>query len=434
MKRMYAIALVGLGLIARPARAAPAEAPSTLALIGGEVRTVSGATIPGGTVLIRGSKIVAVGKVVSVPPSATKIDCAGKVVTPGLVESDSAMGLVEVAAEPSTVDSAPAWPDPVRAAVNAADGVDLRSTLVGVARRQGITSAVSAPTGGLISGRSAWLDLVSPDSRHLESAVRSSVAMTVHFGSRGAAAVGASRATALMRFREVLEDARVFKNERGAFQRNAVYKLATSRLDLAALEPVVAGDMRVVIEVKRASDILAALELARRERLRVALLGAEEGWLVAEAIAEAKVPVIVDPFANLPDSFEERSSRADNAALLAQKGVKIALSTRSSHNAGWLRFGLGNAVRAGLSADLALEAATLAPAEIFGVKGEHGSLEPGKQADVVVWTGDPFEPSTYAETVIIRGEIQPVESRQTRLAERYIRRHGLDVRGRRAPE
>jgi imidazolonepropionase-like amidohydrolase len=396
-----------------------------VALVGGDVYTVSGAMIPRATVVIRGERIVAVGKDIPVPASARKIDCSGKVITPGLIESESAIGLREIDLESSTVDSTPNWPDPVRAAVNALDAIDLRSPLVAVARRHGITSAIAAPNGGLISGRSAWVDLVGTRSKFFEKAARGPVAMHANLGMRGAQAVGGSRATAMMRFREVLDDARIFKKDRAAFQRNALYRLATSRLDLAALDPVLAGDMRLVLNVSRASDIVEAIAFAKRERLKIAIIGADEGWLVAKDLAQAKVPVIVEPLSNLPDSFEAKNARMDNATLLAQAGVKVALATRSSHNASNLRFALGNAVRAGLPQELALRAATLVPAEIYGLEKQYGSIEAGKIANIVVWTGDPFEPASYAETLIIHGEIQPPESRQTKLAERYIRRYQL---------
>lgn len=413
---------------------APAHAGAEdLALVGGDVYPVSGAPIPGGTVVIRGEEIVAVGLDVPVPPGAQVIDCRGKRVTPGLVESDSSLGLVEVELEKSTVDAEPSG-RPVRAALRASDAVDLRSTLVAVARRHGVTSAVSVPRGGLISGQSAWLDLVGPRSLHLERAVQGEVALHASLGQSGAGAVQGSRAAAALLLREVLDDARTYRRNKAAFQRNALYDLAASRLDLEALEPYLDGKRTVVLAVSRAADITAALALARQEKLRVALIGVEEGWLVADALAAAQVPVIVSPLADLPVRFEARNARADNAALLARAGVRVAIATRTSHNAGNLRFYLGNAVRAGLSPELALRAATLVPAEVFGVAARYGTLERGKVANVVVWSGDPFEPSSFAEQVIIRGELQPTESRQTRLARRHLRRLGLSTPGPREGE
>lgn len=396
-----------------------------LALVGGDVHTVSGAMLPGATVLIRGEKILLVGPDVPVPKGARTIDCKGMIVTPGLIESDSSLGLVEIDLVEETVDAYPRLGDPVRAAVRAADAVDMRSTLIGVARRHGVTSAVSAPGGGLISGRSAWIDLLDPRSTAFSAAVQRDVAMTASLGELGAGASGGSRAVAVARLREALDDARTYQRSKAAFGRRALYELSISRLDAEALQAVLTRQMPLVVRVSRASDIRTVLRTAKEERISVVLLGAEEGWLVADEIARAKVPVILDAFENLPHRFESRHARADNAALLAAAGVKVAVATRSSHNASMLRFALGNAVRAGLPAKLALRAATLTPAEIFGKGGSHGSLDRGKVANVVVWTGDPFQPKSHAAHVIVRGEVQPTASRQTALAEKHARRLGL---------
>jgi imidazolonepropionase-like amidohydrolase len=332
---------------------------------------------------------------------------------------------VEVSLEPTTVDNSPRGVDVTRAAVNVIDAVDIRSSLVGVARRGGVTSAVSMPSGGLIEGRSAWIDLVGPRSRFLERAARGPLAMHVALDENGAKAVGGSRTTMMLHFRRVLEDARIFKTQKVAFMKNALYPLSASRLDLAALDDVLTQKIRLVVEASRASDIVSVIEMAKRERIRIAILGAEEGWLVADVLAQARVPVILTPFENLPQRFETLNNRGDNATLLAKAGVRVAIATRSSHNAADLRFALGVAVRAGLPQGLALRAATIVPAEIFGMERQYGSLEAGKIANVVVWTGDPFEPSSWAEDVIIRGELQPTENRQTRLSQRYIEKYKL---------
>lgn len=400
-------------------------APPPIALVGGTVHPVSAAAIADATVLIRGEQIAAVGRDLPLPAGATVIDCTGKVVTPGLIDSVSQLGLVEIWLETSTNDSSIAWPDPVRAAIDAQDALDPRSPLVGVARRHGVTSVVASPTGGLISGRAAWLDLIDGSSRRWPQAVSGPVAMVANFGEGGARAIGSSRAAAMMRLREVLDDARTYRNDRVAHKRNALRKLSASRLDLEALDAVVQRRLPMLIHVNRASDILSVLRFARRERIELVLVGAAEGWLVAEAIAKAKVPVILGAMNNAPASFEQRNARSDNAVLLAKAGVKVALTTAATHNVGTLRFHLGNAVRAGLPHELALRAGTLSPAEIFGRARQLGALEPRRLANVVVWTGDPFEPSSYAETVIIRGEVQPVSNRQTALRDKYKAKLGL---------
>lgn len=404
--------------------AAPAWA-ADLALVGGDVYPVSGAMIPGGTVLIRGESIEKVGKNVPLPAGIKTLDVRGKRVTPGLFDADSQIGLIEIDLEKSAVDAVAQTPDPIRAALSAADAVDLRSSLVGVARRQGVTTVLSLPAGGLVAGQGALLDLVEERSPLLRTAIHPKVALVVQLGGEGAQAVEQTRAAAVLRFRELLDDARAYQRNKAAFLKAQLYPLSASRLDLEALGEALAGRQTVILKVSRAADIELALSLAQQEKLKVVLLGAEEGWKVADRIAAAKVPVILDGLLNVPASLEARGARSDNAALLARAGVKVAISARSSHNTGTLRFHLGNAVRAGLPAELALRAATQVPAEIFGQGQKYGTLDPKKVANVVVWSGDPFEPASYAEQVIIRGEVQPTDSRQTKLARRHLGRLSL---------
>lgn len=402
-----------------------------LAIVGGDVYTVSGAMIPNGTILVRGERITQVGKDLPVPDGFRVIDAKGKPVTPGLIESNSELGLVEVSLESSTVDFAPHLKDPIRAAVRATDAIDLRSTLIGVARRHGVTNAISAPRGGIVSGRSAFLDLVAPSSRRFDAAVIDANAMHAAVGEWGAGAYGGSRASVMMRLREALDDARNYRRGKTAFLRRGMYELSSSRLDLEALGDVVANRMPLVVHASRAADLEALIALAKAERIAIVIVGAEEAWRVADDLAAARIPVILHPFDNLPKSFESRHARADNAALLARAGVKIALATSDSHNAANLRFLAGNAVRAGLVREVALRATTLGPAEIYGLARSYGSIDRGKMANLVVWTGDPFEPSSYAETIVIRGEIQPNASRQTELANKYIERLGLKKKAKR---
>lgn len=401
--------------------AAPAWA-ADLALVGGDVYPVSGAMIPGGTVLIRGEVIEKIGKNVPLPAGIKTIDVRGKRVTPGLFDADSQIGLIEIDLEKSGVDAVAQTPDPIRAALSAADAIDLRSSLVGVARRQGVTTVLSLPAGGLVAGQGALLDLVEERSPLLRTAIHPKVALVVQLGGEGAQAVEQTRAAAVLRFQKLLDDARTYQRNKAAFLKAQLYPLSASRLDLEALGEALAGRQTVIFKVSRAADIELALDLAQQEKLKVVLLGAEEGWKVADRIAAAKVPVILDGLLNVPASLEARGARSDNAALLARAGVKVAISARSSHNTGTLRFHLGNAVRAGLPAELALRAATQVPAEIFGQGQKYGTLDPKKVANVVVWSGDPFEPASYAEQVIIRGEVQPTDSRQTKLARRHLQR------------
>ena len=225
-----------------------------------------------------------------------------------------------------------------------------------------------------------------------------------------------------LRLRELFDDARQYEKRRAEFEQNRMRRVAASRLDLEALLPALqpGGALPFVVEVHRASDILAVLRFAKEQGVRVILSGCEEGWQVAREIAAAKVPVIVSALDNLPEDFDGVGARLDNAALLVAAGVSVAISTRlvEPHNARTLRFEVGNAVAHGLPWESGIAAVTKIPATIFGLN-DRGTLEPGKAANVVVWTGDPFETSTRVRALIVRGKEIPLVSRQTLLRERY---------------
>src|SRR6185295_9750 len=188
--------------------------------------------------------------------------------------------------------------------------------------------------------------------------------------------------------------------------------------DLEALLPVLRGQLPLIVVANRRSDIETALRIAREYKLRLILSGAAEGWEIADKIAAAGVPVLVQPMDNIP-SYDALGVRYENAGLLARGGVKVSLMETQTENTRNLRQQAGNAVAYGMTWEQALRAVTLSPAEAFGVGSQYGSLEAGKMANVVVWTGDPFEFSTGVEHVFIRGREIPLRSRQTELMERY---------------
>lgn len=399
-------------------------APGDLAIVGGRVVTVSGPVIEGGTVLIQGGKIARVGKDVVVPAGTEVVPAQGRWVTPGLIEASTQVGVHEISAFASTVDAG-GGAGLFRAALDMRDAVNVRSALVPVARRHGVTSVVVTPYGGLVSGRSAWLDLVDGDAPGWGSAAWGPVAVHAALGESAGQVAGGSRALAVLRLRELLEDTRLYARQGPAFERNALRPLSAGRLELAAMVDVTTKKLPLVVEVRRAADILRALELAKAEGLRMVIRGAQEGWLVAGELAAAGVPVLLEPLDNIPERMEQINARPDNAALLAAAGVEVVLTSEQSHLASTLRFAAGNAVRAGLPFDVAIRAITLAPARALGAADRYGALEAGRVANVVVWTGDPLEPASYAEVVVVRGLRAPLESRQTRLRARYQRRLGL---------
>jgi imidazolonepropionase-like amidohydrolase len=403
---------------------AAAPGADTLVIEHARVHTGEGRRFDDGVVVVRGSAIVAVGAAgeVGVPEGtpARRLDGRGLVVTPGLFDAESSTGLVDVVMEKSSVETGlDDKYDAIRAAFQVVDGFNPRAVAIPVTRIEGVTTVLAAPSGGLVSGRGAVFRLHG--DRVDQMVVRSPVAAFASMASDGRSAAYGARGGLLLRLRELFDDVRQYARRRGDFERNQMRRVAASRLDLEALIPVVEGRLPLVIEVHRAADIQAALRLGREEKLTLILTGCEEGWTVAADIAAAKVPVVVSALPNLPRSFEALTARLDNAALLAKAGVKIALSprARSEHISRTLRLEAGNAVANGLPWDVALAAITRHPAEIFGVAKEVGTLAPGGSADLVVWSGDPFEPLTRPRHVFIAGQEIPLVSRQTLLRDRY---------------
>ena len=408
----------GLAVVACLAAAwGPADA-ETVAIVGATVHTMGSAgTLENATVVIEGGRIRAVGRGIPVPPGARTIDARGKVVTPGLFDSLTQLGLVEVNAVAGTRDGAE-QNDRITAAFDVADAINPRSMLLPINRVEGLTRAVVAPGAGksLIAGRGAVIHLgMGPDLL-----VRSPAAMFAVLGEQGAHLAGGSRAGAMLLLREALDDALDYATHRAAWEK-AEHRLYTlSRLDLEALAPVARGELPLVVFVDRASDIEAALRLGRERHLKLILAGCDEGWMVADQIAAARVPVLINPLTDLPSTFEHLGATLENAARLNRAGVTFAFMSGDAHNARNLRQLAGNAVANGLPWDEALRAMTVNPARIWHLEDRLGTLEPGKEADVVIWDGDPLEVTSGAEKVFIRGVEMPRKTRQTELRDRYM--------------
>jgi imidazolonepropionase-like amidohydrolase len=387
----------------------------TIAITGGTAYPVSGPKIDNATVVIRDGRIAAVGTNVAVPAGATRIDAAGKWVTPGLIESGGTLGLTEINAVQGTNEAFQRTSE-VAASFNVAEGINPASTLIPVTRIEGVTTALTWPQGQLIAGQGVMIDL---DGATIEAMlVKSPVAVLATLAQDSKDEGGGSRAGAAARLRRVFNDALEYSRRRTDYTRAQMQQLAAGAADLEALMPVLRGQLPLVVIANRRSDIETALRIAREYKVRLILAGAAEAWTVADRIAAAGVPVLVQPLDNIP-TYDGLGARYENAALLAKAGVKVALLENDTHNARNLRQQAGNAVAYGMPWAQALRAVTLTPAEVFGVADRYGSLEPGKVANVVVWTGDPFEFSTGVEHVFIRGKEMPLRSRQTDLMERY---------------
>lgn len=404
-------------MLTTAALVAPPAAAETLAITGATIYVSPDRKLEDATLVVTDGKITAIGAGVAIPASARRIDATGKVVTAGLIESACQLGLVEVELEPAGGDGRfGTAPTPIHAAFRATDSFDPRSVAIPVARTGGVTSAIAGPTGGLLSGQSAWMSLA--DAARPAAPVAAPAAMNA---ALGALAIGnGSRGHAIELLREALDDAAQYQAKRGAYDRNQSRKLAAERLDLEALLPVLSGRLPLVITAHAESDLRAALALAKERRLRLIIAGGAEAWRLADELAAARVPVILDPTANLPELMAA-DVRDDNAALLAKAGVQVAISTLGeASSVRTLRQLAGVAVAHGLRWDQALAAVTSVPAAIFG-QPARGLLTRGGPADLVIWSGDPLELGSRAELVLIGGVPQSMQTHQTRLLERYRR-------------
>lgn len=394
----------------------------TIAITGGRVFPVSGPVIENGTVLMRDGRIVAVGSSVSIPADARRIDAAGRWVTPGLVNPATSLGIQEVGAVGSTVETSPRTTQQqqrgVSASFNVWEGFNPASVLIPAARKAGVTTAIVVPQGGLIAGRGAVMHYVQGGGL-TEMLLRSPVVMVAEIGGQS------TRGEQWSRLRELLDDARSYRTRRADYERAATRDFAASRLDMEALQPVLAGTLPLLLLVDRASDIEAALILARDYKLRLMIGGGAEAWMVADKLAAAKVPVLTGAMNNIPGSFSTLGQRQENAGLLRKAGVTVALvgnaggGDEEAFNVRNIRFEAGNAVAYGMTWDDALRSITLTPAELFGVADRVGSLQVGRDADVVVWSGDPFEFASQPEHVFLRGREATTPSRQDLLEQRY---------------
>ncbi len=396
-------------------------AAQTIAITGGRVYTVAGAPIDNGTVIIRDGRIVQVGSGIAIPADARRIDASGKWVTPGLINAATTLGIGEIGLEQATQDANARGRDGIAAAFTAWDAINPMSPLWIPARQEGVTSALVAPGGGIVSGQAALVDMI--EGSVSDMVVRAPAGMVARIGGQFAGLT--SRAEVLARVRELLDDTRQYARRKAEFERAATRDFIASRLDLEAMIPVVEGRLPLIVAADRASDIETALRLGSDYNVRIIIAGGAESWMVADKIAAARVPVMIGAMNNIPGSFNNLGSYQEAAGLLRRAGVDVILINDSGVSDGQgfnvrnIKQEAGNAVAYGMTWDDALRAVTITPARVLGVGDRYGSIEAGKVANVVIWSGDPFEFSSRAEHVFVRGREMTSPSRQDLLQRRY---------------
>ena len=423
--RLFTLCVASLTAATHPVHAGSpdtreAHTDAHVFVVGGMVHIGDGQVLSNATVEIRGTKVVAIHEAytfANVPSDAHTIDATGKVVTPGIIGADTSLGLLEIEMEASTRDHSRSDESLVRAGYRPSSAINADSSLLQIQAVEGVTSAAVAPSGGLLSGQVAWIDLLQ--GAHEDIVFAPSVAVDGRLGQT----VAGSRAATIASLRKTLQDARVLRSRGSAYERRQLRDLAADAADLEALFPVLDGKIPLTLTANRASDLLAAVALAKEFDLELVLLGGAEAWKVRDVLAAAGVIVVVQPSSNLPQSFESLGSRLENAALLHEAGVKVGIAVLGdTHNVRNARQEAGIAASYGLPRDAAIAAVTQVIAEAYGMQESHGSLHAGKIANLVVWSGDPLELSSWPEAVIIRGAKIPLISRQSELRDRYLQR------------
>lgn len=378
-------------------------------------------TLQNTDVLVQGGNIAAIGPNLSAPSGIDVVDAAGKPLTPTLFGGVTAIGLDEVSAEDPTNDQSLALGQGKQMVVRPEFDVTLAynpaSVLIPIARVEGIGFTLlgaDADNGGsIIAGQGAVVRLdgsADPAGPKV---------LFVQLGSDGANLSGGSRASQWMLLDQFIDEVR------GRIPVGASMAMLTPA-GRDTLARYLNGGGRMMVGVHRAADIRQLLRWSQRHGVRIAIQGGAEAWMLAPQLAAAKVPVFIDPLANLPRSFDEIGATLQNAARLRAAGVQVGFSQsdKASHNARKIRQIAGNAVANGLSWEDGLAGLTRVPADALGVGERIGTISIGKRADLVLWTGDPLDVSTVAKQVWFDGRAIPMRSRQTELRDRYLRAAG----------
>ena len=377
---------------------------STIALVGGTLWSGHAERLEGATVIIENDQIIAIGKDVPIPTGATVKTCHGLVITPAFIDSYTQIGLVEVSGVKSSNDTRPDVEAKIRPHLRAIDSFNSASGVLPHQVAYGLTTAGIHLSGGLLSGELSAVNLVSgiPHAHLVGMNVRLS-------GSREQ-----SRSAHLYRLRSALSQAKVWQKKGEPSDRND--RLNEDQLN--ALKRLLDGGGRLFVEAHRASDITTALNLGEAFGVKIVIVGGTEAWRLAKRLSQTDTPVILNPISNAPESFDRLFVSPNNLNILIENDVEVALSTFGTHQARKLRQWAGNAVRAGLAYPEAIRAVTVTPAKILGLKDQQG-IRVGQKAELVVWSGDPFELSSFPKVIISGGQEVKMMTRQQRLFDRY---------------
>ena len=404
----------------------------TVAIRNATIYPVTSAPIPNGTIVFANGIITAVGANVAVPAGATVIDGTGLSVYPGLIDSGTTVGLTEISSVPGSNDVNELGDLNPNARADVA--INPHSNLIDVTRVNGITTVVSEPEGGIISGQSALIDLSGWTPK--EMTLKSPLAMHIHFprlrsGSfdeqpqdeEAEKEARKNYTSQIEKLRDIFRDAQAYAKAEEARAKDPNVKRFDRDVMLEAMVPVVEGREPVIMHANFARDIRAALKFADEFKLKVILADADDVARVIPELKSRNIPVILGPILSLPPREDDPYDLTfTNAKLLYDNGIRFSIQSADSHNARNLPYHAAMCAAFGLPKEEALKAVTINPAEIFGVADKIGSLEVGKMANVIVTNGDPLEIVTQVKKVFIDGEDIPMDTNQTLLYQKFLQR------------
>jgi imidazolonepropionase-like amidohydrolase len=412
-----------------------AAANQTVALKGGKLLTITHGVIENGVVVMQNGRITAIGGAgTALPAGAKVVDVTGMTVYPGLIDSETHLGLTEVSADRMTNDELEAS-DEIMPHMHVYDAFHAETALIPVTRINGITNAIVAPASGdTLPGQDSFIQLAGASATEMLT-VRD-IAMPLNFTGQqrrnqnfDQAKYPFTRMGMAAQLRQAFIDAQDYEQKIAAWEKkkNSSDEKEKDKagappkrdLKLEALLPYLQGKKPVVLAAEQPNDLLTALELANEFHLKVVLNHVTHSASLLDKIAATGLPVIVGPIYEQPKESERYDAVFSMPAKLAKHGVKIAFASYDAHQARNLPYAAGYAVGFGLPAEEALKALTINPAQIWGVDKDLGSLEVGKLGNVVVANGDPLDVRTDVKHVFIQGQEIPLVSKQTQLRDQY---------------
>jgi imidazolonepropionase-like amidohydrolase len=418
-----------------PTATTPAIDPDRpVAITGGKLITITHGTIENGVVVIDKGKITAVGTAASVklPANAQTIDAKGMTVYPGLIDSESHLGLTEIEAERMTNDLVETS-DEIMPHMHVSDAFHAETVLIPVTRYNGITNAIVAPESrDTLPGQDSLIQLAGADATQM--LLIRDLAMPLNFTGKqrrnesfANAQYPQTRMGMAAQMRQAFTDAQgyavkwdEYNKKKAATKAGDAPPTPPARdLKLEALIPYLEGKKPVIVKADEPSDVETAYALAQEFKLRIILNGLTQSQGIYDKIAGWKVPVILGSIYDDPKGWERYDAVYKMPAELARRGVKIGFASFDAHQVRNLPYAAGFAVAFGLPYDEAMKALTLYPAQIWGVDDQLGSLDVGKTANVVIANGDPLDVKTDVKYVFIQGRSIPMVDRQTELRDRY---------------